>query len=182
MSSLVTIQQSAVSNQQLGLPEDVASYAGVLAGSDAPLQHSGSFKSTASCSDMHVPAVSTETSDTRMSNNMFGPLSDKPDDNTPIAIVANTCLQAGQSTNKAPIFLIGISDAHNSLSWLLASFPGGPMAQLKSENLMGFPRTANRLIATIGALRSLDVGYCELPHIYASVGPLQHLLVKKLCS
>jgi hypothetical protein len=138
-SSLVTVKQAAVSNKQLGPPEFVFTYAGVLAGSEAPLQQSESFKATASCSELHVPAVSTETADTRMSTNMSGPLSDKPDGNTPIAIVANTCLQAGQRPNKTPIFLIGISDAHSFLSWLRSSCPGGPMAQLKGDNLMDVP-------------------------------------------
>jgi hypothetical protein len=32
------------------------------------------------------------------------------------------------------------------------------MAQIKSTNLMGIPRTANGFIATIGALPSLDEG------------------------
>ena len=77
-------------------------YAAVLAGSVAPLQPSGSFKPTAMDSDTSESAVSNETVNRRMSSDMSGPLSDKPDGTTSNAQVANTCLSAGERTNKTP--------------------------------------------------------------------------------
>jgi hypothetical protein len=57
-------------------------------------------------SDPSESAVSTETANRRMSNDMSGPLSGKPDGNTPNAQAANTCLP-GQRPNKTPIFISG---------------------------------------------------------------------------
>ena len=57
-------------------------YAAALAGSVAPFQASGSLKPTAICSDLSEPAASSETAIRRMSSDMAGPLSDKPDGTT----------------------------------------------------------------------------------------------------
>jgi hypothetical protein len=91
-----------------------------------------------------------------MSEDMFGPLSDKPDGTTPNAQVTNTCLPAGQRPNKTPIFISGASDTRAFLAWLRVSCPGGPTAQLKGENLMVVPATADGFRAVVSALRSLD--------------------------
>jgi hypothetical protein len=56
-----------------------------------------------------------------MSNDMSGPLSDKPDGTTQHAQVANTCLPAGQRPNKAPIFITGVSEARTFQAWLRAA-------------------------------------------------------------
>jgi len=53
-------------------------------------------------SDPSESAVSTETFNRRMSNDMSGPLSGKPDGTTPNAQVVNTCLSAGERPNKTP--------------------------------------------------------------------------------
>ena len=85
---------------------------------------------------MSEPAVSSETANRRMSSDMSGALSDKPDGATLNAQVANTCLPARQRPNKTPIFISGIRDNRAFLAWLRASCPGGLTAQLKSEKLM----------------------------------------------
>ena len=77
-------------------------YAAVLAGSVAPLQPSGSLKPTAMDSDPSESAVSSETVNRRMSNDMSGPLSDKPDRTTPNAQGTNTCISVGKRPNKTP--------------------------------------------------------------------------------
>jgi hypothetical protein len=54
-------------------------YAAALAGSVAPFQPRGSLKPTAMGSDLSKPAVSSETANRRVSEDMSGSLSDKPD-------------------------------------------------------------------------------------------------------
>jgi len=54
-------------------------------------------------SDPSQPAVSPETANRRMSSDMAGPLSDKPDGTTTSAQVTNTCLPAGERPNKTPV-------------------------------------------------------------------------------
>ena len=58
-----------------------------------------------------------ETSDRRMSNDMYGRLSGKPDGTTHHADVANVCLPAGQCSNKTQIFISGVSETRNFLPW-----------------------------------------------------------------
>jgi len=116
--------------------------------------------------------VSPETANKRMSSDMSGPLSDKPDGSTPNALVTNTCLSAGESPNKTPIFISGALDTRNFLAWLRASCPGGLTAQLKAEKLMVAPSTANVFRAAVNALWSLDGGGFEFPHLHAPGGSL----------
>ena len=85
-------------------------YAAVLAGSVASLQPSGSLKATAMDSDPSESAVSSETVNRRMSNDISGPLGDKPDGTTTNAQVTNTCLSAGERPNTTPIFISGARD------------------------------------------------------------------------
>jgi len=87
---------------------------------------------------------------------MSGPLSDKPDDTTTHAQVTNVCLPAGERPNKTPIFISGARDTRSFLAWLRASGPGGLTTQLKAEELMVIPSTANGFRAAVSALRSLD--------------------------
>ena len=74
-----------------------------------------------------------------MSNDMSGPLSDKPDGTTPNAQVTNTCLSGGERPYKNPIFISGARDTRAFLAWLRASCPGGLKAQLKAEKLIVVP-------------------------------------------
>ena len=102
------------------------------------------------------PCVSSEATNSRMSSDMSGPLTDKPDGTTHHAHVVNTCPEAGDRSNKTPIFISGFGDVRSFLAWLRASCLGGLTAQLKSEKLMVVPSTADGFRATVSALRSLD--------------------------
>jgi len=131
-------------------------YATLLAGTVAPSQPSGSLMPTALDSDLSETAVSFETANRRMSSDMPGPLSGKPDDTTQHAHVANTCIRAGEFTNKKPIFITGLRDTRAFLILLWASYPGDLTAQLKGENWEVVPSTADGFRAPVSALRSLD--------------------------
>ena len=103
--SAATDEQTVAYNRQLGPPKGVGSYAAVLDGPVPPFQPSGSLKPTDMDSDISEPADSPETANRRMSNDMSGPLSDKPDGTTKHPQVANTCLPAGDRPNKKSIFI-----------------------------------------------------------------------------
>ena len=97
----VTGEDAASFSRHLVPPKEGGeTYAAVMAGSVAPLQLSGSLKLTDMDSDPSEPAVSSETVNRRMSSDMSGPLSDKPDGTTPNAQVIKTCLSAGERPNK----------------------------------------------------------------------------------
>ena len=91
-------------------------YAAILVGSAAPHQPSGPLKLTVMNSDPSESAVSTETVNRHMSNDMSGLLSGKPDGTTPNAQVANTCLSARERPNKPPIFISGARDTRAFLT------------------------------------------------------------------
>jgi hypothetical protein len=63
---------------------------------------------------------------------------------------------AGQRQNKTPIFITGVFHTRGFLTSLRASCPYPLTAQLKAENLMVVPSTADGFRATVSALRSLD--------------------------
>ena len=147
-------------------------YAAVLARTVALLQPSGSFKPTSMGSDLSEPAASSERANRRISSDMSEPLSNKPGGTTPHAQMNNTCLPGGERRNKRPIFITRVSDAHTFLAWLRASCPGSPTTQLKGENLMVVPSTADRFRVAVSALLSLDGGWCDFPHLHAPGGPL----------
>jgi len=168
----VTGVHAATCSRHLVSPEGGETYAAVLAGSVAPLKPNVSLKPTAMDSDPSESAVSSETVNRRMSSDMSGPLSDKPDGTTPNAQVNNTCLSAGERPNKTPIFILGARDTRAFLAWLRGSCPGGLTAQLKAEKLMVVPSTANDSRAVVSALLSIDGGGCEFPHLHAPGGPL----------
>jgi hypothetical protein len=107
-------------------------------------------------SELSESPVSSETAKRRTSSDVFGPLSGKPHGTTPNAQVGKNCLQAGQLPNKTPIFISGYSDVRAFLAWLRETCPGGLTAQLKGENLMVVPSTAEAFRAAIRTLRSLD--------------------------
>jgi hypothetical protein len=83
-------------------------YTAVLAGPVATIHPSGSLKPTAMDSDMSEPAASCKTANRRMSSDMSGPLSYKPDGTTLNDQMANTGLLAGERPNKTPIFISGV--------------------------------------------------------------------------
>jgi hypothetical protein len=142
-------------------------YAATLVGTVAPFQPTGSLKPTAMCSDL------SETAKRRMSSDMSGPLSEKPDGPTPQALVTNTCLPAGEPPNKTPIFITGDSDARTFLTCLGASCPCDLTAQIKGEKLMVVPSTADGFKAAASALAVLRWGReCGFSHLHAPGGPL----------
>jgi len=63
-----------------------------------------------------------------MSSDMSRPLRDKLDGTTLRSQVTNTCLPAGERSNKTPIYISGVRDTHVFLAWLRVSFPGGVTA------------------------------------------------------
>jgi hypothetical protein len=156
-------------------------YAAVLDGTVAPFQPSGTLKPTAMNSDPSKSAVSPETTNRRMSGDMSGPLSDRPNGTTNRAQVANTCLPAGERPNKTPIFISGARDTRAFLAWMRAACPGGLTAQLKADKVMVVPSTADGFRDTVSALRFLDGGKSvsfhtlKLPEIRCA-----RLLVKNL--
>jgi len=155
-SSEVIGEHAASCSRHLVSPEGEETYAAVLAGSAAPHQPSGPLKPTAMDSDPSQTAASTETVNRRMSSDMSGPLSGKPDGTTPNAQVANTCLSAGELPNKNRIFISGARYNRAFLTWLRGSCPGDLTAQRKAEDLMVVPSTANGFRAAVNALPSID--------------------------
>jgi len=94
-------------------------------------------------SDPSEPAVSSETVNMRMSSDTYGPLNDTPDGTRTHTQLTNACLTAEENPNKTPIFSSGVRDTRAFLAWLRASCPGSLTAELKAENLMVVPSTAN---------------------------------------
>jgi hypothetical protein len=64
--------------------------------------------------------------------------------------------QQEERPNKTPVFISDVSDTRSFVAWLRASCPGGLTDQLKGENLMAVPSTADGFRAAVSALRSLD--------------------------
>ena len=131
---------------------------GCLSWVGRPVSAKWVVKPTAMDSDPSEPAVSSEAVNRLMSSDMSGPLSDMPVGTTTHAQVTNACLPAGDRSNKTPIFISGVRDAHAFLACLRGSCPGGLTAQLKAEKLMVVPSTANGFRAVVSALQSLDGG------------------------
>ena len=100
------------------------------------------------------------------------PLSDTPDGTTDHAHVANTCLPAGERPKRMPIFIAGVSDTRSFGALLRASCPKGLMAQLKSENLMVVPTTADCFRSAVSVLWSLDGKETEFSHLHSPRGLL----------
>jgi len=152
----VTDEQAAAGSLQPGQSGGGATYTALFSGPVARSQPSGRLKPTAVDLDPSEPGASMETNNRRISSNMYGPLSGRPDGTTANAQVANACPAAGECPNKTPIFISGVSDTRSFLAWMWASCPGGLMAQLKGEKLMVVPSTAEGFRAAVIALRSLD--------------------------
>ena len=76
---------------------------------------------------------------------------------TNTAQVASTSVApAGERQNKTPIYVSGVTDTRDFLTWLRSSCQIGLSAQVKRERLMLVPRTPDEFRATVKALRSLD--------------------------
>ena len=132
-------------------------------------------------SDPSESAVSSETVNRRMSSDMSGTLSDKPNGTTPNAQVTNTCLSEGERPNKTPIFISGARDTRAFMAWLRGFCPGGLTTQLKAKKLMVVPSTANGFRAAVSALRSIDVGEVVSFHTFTlPEDGCARLLVKNL--
>jgi hypothetical protein len=177
----VTGEQAAIGSRQLDRTEEGATYAAVFAGDFTPQQPSGLLKPTAMDSDPSESPVSKWTANRRISSEIPGPLSGKPDVTTPNAQVANTCLPAGLRPNKTPIFISGYCGVRAFLDRLRQSCRGDLTAQLKGENLMVVPSTADRFGAAIRSLRSLNGKVGVRFHTFThSEDCCVRLLVKKL--
>jgi hypothetical protein len=131
-------------------------YATALPGPVAPSQASGSLNPIATDSDMSEPAVTSKTTNRRMSSDMSGPLSDMPDGITQNTLVAKTCLPAEERPNKRPILISCVRHTSAFLAWLRAFCTGGLTAQLKSEKFIVVPLTADGFRAAVSALRAFD--------------------------
>jgi hypothetical protein len=118
-------------------------YAAVVAAQVAPHKPSGPLKLTANGLDSSESAVSSDTATRRMSSDIFGPLSGTPIGTTENTHVASTCVTAGQRPNKTPIFISGVADTRAFLAWLRVSCPSDLTVQLKVEELMVVPSTAD---------------------------------------
>jgi len=148
-NSTVTGEQAAAGSRQPGPPGEEATCAAVLTGPVAPSQPVGPLKPTAMDSDSSEPGVSIETTIRRMSSDMTRPKNGLPDGTTSKAQVANACPPARVRPNKTPIFISGISDTRSFLAWLRAFCPGGKVAQLKGEQMMIVPSTADWFRAAV---------------------------------
>jgi hypothetical protein len=80
-----------------------------------------------------------------MFSDMSGPLSDMPVGTTRNTQVTNTCLPVGERPNKTPIFISGVNYTRSFLASLRTTCSGGLKAQLKGENLMVVPATADSI-------------------------------------
>lgn len=116
VTSAGTGELAAIGSRQLRLPEGGVVYSAVLARSVLPFQPSGFLIPTAMGSDPSVHVVLSESDNRRISSNMFGPLSDKPDGTTTNSQANSTCLPAGELPNKTPIFIKRMSDARTFLA------------------------------------------------------------------
>jgi hypothetical protein len=121
--SAVTGEKAALCSRQLGPSEGEATYAAVLGGHVAPFQASGSSKPTAMDSEVFESAVSLETVNRRMSSDMSGPLSYKPDGTTIRSQLASTMLPAAERPNKTPIFISGVRDTRAFIGLVTGILP-----------------------------------------------------------
>ena len=109
-------------------------------------------------------AISSEAANRRMSKDMSGPLSGTPIGTTsaPAAPVP-----AGEQRNRTPVFITVVTDIRGFLAWLRSRCLKGITAQMKGENLMVVPVTANDFRAAVSVLRSLDASKGVTFHTYS---------------
>ena len=98
--------------------------------------------------------ASSEAANRHMLQDMSGPLSGTLAGTTsaPAAPVP-----PGQRMNRTPVFITGVTDTRGFVAWLRSRCPKGLTAQMKGENQMVVPETADDFRAAVSALRSLDV-------------------------
>ena len=151
-----TGELAAQSSRQLGATESGLAYATVVAGIASPEQASGPHKSTAKGTVPNEPAASSEAAARRMSlGGMSGPLCGIPDGtNTYAQVASNSAAPAVERQNNTPIYVTGVTDMRVFLKCLRASCHIGLSAQIKGENLMFIPHTAEGFRAAFSALLS----------------------------
>ena len=88
-----------------------------------------------------------------MSSDMSAPLSGMPAGTILNAQVANSCVPAGDSPNKTPIFVSGVSETLVFLAKLRPFCLICPTAQIKGKNFRSFHQG---LGAAVSSLRSFD--------------------------
>jgi hypothetical protein len=120
-----------------------------------PYTQSGPLKPSANGSDPSETAVYSKTALGRISNDVSGLLSGTPDGTTTTAQLATNCGPAGQRRNKTPLFVTGVTETREFLTWFWSSCPCSLTAQFKAEKLMVVPSTADGFRATVSALRFL---------------------------
>ena len=170
----VSSDQTAACSRQLGPSEGGVTYAAFLTKLGAPSQPSGSLKPKVHghvFGPVRTPTLS-ETTNRRMSRDIYGPVIDKMDGTTQHAQVDNTYLLAEETPYKTPIFISGVRDARTFLAWLRASFLGCLTAQQKAEILMVVPSTVKVFRTAVCDLPSQDGGGCAFPHLHAPRGSL----------
>jgi hypothetical protein len=67
-------------------------------------------------------------------------------------VATNNVAPAGERQNKTPIYVSGVRDMCDFLSWIWASCQSGLSAQIKGERLMLVPQTADGFRATADVL------------------------------
>ena len=155
-TSRATGEQAAFGGRHVVSPVGGATYTAVAAATAVPQQPSGPLKPTAKGSDPSEPTISHKMAKRRMSLDMSGRMSGMPGCTTTNAQVGNASLPAGVCINRTPIFNSGFNDTRPFLAWLRESCPSQLSAQLKAENLVVFPATADGFRGAVSALRSLD--------------------------
>ena len=144
--------QVAQSSQEPTRP----AYAEVAAGRAALLQ-SGSLKPTAMESNSSDPAASSEAATGACRKTCPGLLSGTPAGTTSAASKAATPVPGGKRRNRTPIYITGVTDTRGFLAWLRSRCPKGLTAQMKGENQMVVPETADDFRAAVSDFRSLEV-------------------------
>jgi hypothetical protein len=98
---------------------------------------------------------------------MARPLHRMPDGATTNAQVAKSSVAAiGERQNKTPNYVTGETDTRGFLTWLRAPCQSGLSAQIKGENFMPVPQTAEGFSATVREMRSLDGSKSVSFHIF----------------
>ena len=173
-ASTSTEGQVAQSSQEPQRP----AYASVAA-RRAALSLSVPLKPTAMEWELSDSAASLETAKRRMSQDMSGPLSGTPA--TTISAPAAP-VPAGQRRNRTPVFTTGVTDTRGFLAWLRSRCPKGLTAQMKGENLIVVPQTADDFRAAVSALKSLDMSKGVSFHTFSfPEDRCARLLIKNLC-
>jgi len=82
-------------------------------------------------------------------------------------LAASSVAPMGERQINTPISVSGVMDTRGFLTWLRASCQSGLSAQIKGEDLMLVPRTAEVFRATVSALRCLGAGKSVSFHTFS---------------